>query len=262
MKIITWNVNGLRAIWKKGALQELLKNEDPDIFCLNETKSTPEQLTPDIKTGNGKYKSFFESATSRKGYSGVAIYSKIEPQKVEGILGNILKLKEEIFLDNEGRFIMAEYDKFYLLNCYWPNGGKSPEHFLYKLEYYKHFLKLAKQLEKNKPVIFVGDINATVSDIDLARPKENAGELGCTPEERAELKVYTEEFIDIWRKQNPDNQEYTWWDMKTRARDRNVGWRIDYIFISKSLEKKVNSIKILGGHLGSDHCPVVLDIDF
>jgi exodeoxyribonuclease-3 len=260
MKIITWNVNGLRAIWKKGALQELIKNENPDIIGLQETKSEVEQLTDETKDAGG-YFSFFESSTMRKGYSGVAIYSKTQPKEVKGILGNILKLSTEEFLDNEGRFIMAEYEKFYLLNCYWPNGGKSPEHFLYKLEYYKKFLELAKKLEKQKPVIFMGDINATVADIDLARPKENAGELGCTPEERAELAKYCENFLDTWRDANPLKQEYTWWDMKTRARERNVGWRIDYIFVSKTLKDKIKRIEILGSHLGSDHSPVVLEID-
>jgi exodeoxyribonuclease III len=260
MKIITWNVNGLRAIWRKGALQELIQKENPDIVGIQETKSLFEQLKDETADEFG-YFSFFESATNRKGYSGVAIYSKENPKDVKSILGNILKLTEEEFLDNEGRFIMAEYPKFYLLNCYWPNGGKSPEHFLYKLEYYKKFLTLAKELEKTKPVIFMGDINATVSDLDLARPKENAGELGCTPEERLELSKYCESFTDVWRENNPYKQEYTWWDMKTRARERNVGWRIDYIFISKVLKDKVKSIKILGDHFGSDHCPVVLEID-
>lgn len=257
MKIISWNVNGLRAVWKKGSLQELIKKENPDIICLQETKSHIEQLTDDTKDAGGYY-SFFESATMRKGYSGVAIYTKEQPIKVDGILAKITKDKN--FRDDEGRFIMAEYKNFFILNCYWPNGGKSPEHFLYKLEYYKKFLKLAKNLEKKKPVIFCGDINATVADIDLARPKENAGELGCTPEERHELGIYTKEFTDIWRKNNPDKSQYTWWDMKTRARDRNVGWRIDYFFISKILEKKVIKIEILGNQLGSDHCPVLLDL--
>ncbi len=257
MKIIEWNVNGLRAIWNKGALQELIQKENPDIICLNETKSTIEQLTDDTKDAGGYY-SFFESATMRKGYSGVAIYTKEHPIKVDGSLAKVLKDKN--FRDDEGRFIMAEYEKFYLMNTYWPNGGKSPEHFLYKLEYYKKFLSLAKKLEKKKPVIFCGDINATVADIDLARPKENAGKLGCTPEERAELAKYESEFIDIWRKQNPEKSEYTWWDMKTRSRDKNVGWRIDYFFISKVLEKNVKRIEILGSQMGSDHCPVVLEI--
>lgn len=264
MKIIAWNVNGLRAVWKKGAFQELIKKENPDIICLNETKSNIEQLSDDTRDAGG-YFSFFESATMRKGYSGVAIYSKEQPIKVTGTL--IQASKEYIkgkriskdFRDDEGRFIMAEYSNFFLMNCYWPNGGKSPEHFSYKLEYYQTFLNLAKNLDKIKPVVFCGDINATVADIDLARPKENAGSLGCTPEERAELVKYTSEFVDIWRKQNPNKSEYTWWDMKTRSRDRNIGWRIDYFFISKILEKKVKRIEILGSQMGSDHCPIVLE---
>ena len=166
-----------------------------------------------------------------------------------------------MFLDNEGRTIVAEYENFYLINCYWPNGGKSEEHFNYKLEYYKKFLELARKLEKKKPVIFCGDVNATVADIDLARPKENEGHVGCTPEERDLLTEWKKHFLDIWREHNPKKEEYTWWDMKTRARDRNIGWRIDYFFISKSLESKVKKIKILGDQFGSDHCPLILEID-
>jgi exodeoxyribonuclease-3 len=169
-------------------------------------------------------------------------------------------MQDKNFLDNEGRTIFAEYEDFYFINCYFPNGGKSPEHFQYKLEYYKHFLKFAKKLEKKKPVIFLGDVNATVADIDLARAKDNAGKLGCTDEERALLKDFTDNFIDTWRTAYPDKVEYTWWDMKTRSRERNIGWRIDYIFISKSLWKKVKNIQILGDVLGSDHCPVMLEL--
>ncbi len=238
MKIITWNVNGLRAIEKKGELDNLIKNYKPDILCLQETKSEIEQLHDDLKNKEGYY-SFFESSQMRKGYSGVSIYTKIHPIKVIGTMG----YKESEFLDNEGRTIIAEYEEFYLLNCYFPNGGKSEEHFLYKLEYYKKFLQLVRKLEKKKPVIFCGDVNATVSDIDLARPKENEGHVGCTPEERELLSEFKKYFLDIWRENNPETQEYTWWDMKTRARDRNIGWRIDYFFISKSLEKKVKQIK-------------------
>lgn len=254
MKIITWNVNGIRAIWKKGELQNLIKSEKPDILGIQETKAEIEQLDDDTKNHEG-YFTFFESSTMRKGYSGVAIYTKIHPVKVTGTMGT------KDFLDNEGRTIVAEYENFYLINCYWPNGGKSPEHFQYKLEYYKHFLKLAQKLEKKKPVIFVGDVNATRTDLDLARPKENIGHVGCTPEERELLKGFSNNFIDIWRDKNPGVPEYTWWDMKSGARARNIGWRIDYIFISKVLEKKVKSIKILGEQMGSDHCPVVLEID-
>jgi len=255
MKIITWNVNGLRAIERKGELDNLIKNYSPDIICLQETKSHIEQREDNTKDKQGYY-SFFESANNRKGYSGVAIYSKIQPIRVSGTMG----YKEKEFLDNEGRVIVAEYDNFYLLNGYFPNGNKSEEHFKYKLEYYRRFLNLVRKLEEKKPVIFCGDVNATVADIDLARPKENAGQVGCTPEERELLAEWKKYFLDIWRKENPEKQEYTWWDMKTFARERNVGWRIDYFFISQSLEEKVQEIKILGEIYGSDHCPLLLDV--
>jgi exodeoxyribonuclease-3 len=254
MKIITWNVNGIRAIWKKEELQNLIKSEKPDILGIQETKAEVEQLTDETKNHEGYY-TFFESSTMRKGYSGVGLFTKTQPVKVTGTMG------AKNFLDNEGRTLVAEYEKFYLINCYWPNGGKSPEHFQYKLEYYKHFLDLARKLEKKKPVIFMGDVNATRTDIDLARPKENIGHVGCTPEERALLKKFSDNFIDVWREKNPEKQEYTWWDMKSGARARNIGWRIDYIFISKVLDKKVKRIEILGEQMGSDHCPVVLEID-
>lgn len=256
MKIITWNVNGLRAIEKKGELDNLIQKYSPDIICLQETKSEIWQLKDETKDKKGYY-SFFESAKNRKGYSGVAIYSKKNPEKVMATMG----YKEKDFLDNEGRTLISEYKDFYLINCYFPNGGKSDEHFLYKLEYYKRFLKLALKLEKEKPVIFCGDVNATVEDIDLARPKENAGKLGCTKEERDLLKEWNKYFIDIWREKNPKKEMYTWWDMKTRSRERNVGWRIDYFFISKSLEKKVKDIEILNDIYGSDHCPLLIDIE-
>lgn len=254
MKIITWNVNGLRSIWKKGELQNLIKKYQPDILGLQETKSHIEQLHDDTKNHDGYY-TYFESATMRKGYSGVAIYSRTEPLDVKATLS------DKKFLDDEGRTIIAEYEDFYLINCYWPNGGKSPEHFQYKLEYYDKFLKFAKKLEKIKPVIFLGDVNATVADIDLARSKENAGKLGCTPEERELLKKYTENFVDTYRTAYPEKVEYTWWDMKTRSRDRNIGWRIDYIFVSKVLWDKVKNIQILGNVFGSDHCPVMIELD-
>ena len=254
MKIISWNVNGLRSIWRKGELQNLIKKYKPDILGLQETKSTIEQLDDETKDHMGYY-TYFESATMRKGYSGVAIYSKEHALKVTGTLG------DKNFIDDEGRTIIAEYKDFYFINCYFPNGGKSAEHFQYKLDYYDKFLKLAKKLEKNKPVIFLGDINATVADIDLARPKENKGQLGCTDDERNRLAKYCTDFVDTYRDKYPTKQEYTWWDMKTRSRERNVGWRIDYIFISKSLKDKVKIIKILNDVYGSDHCPVMLELD-
>jgi exodeoxyribonuclease-3 len=258
MKIISWNVNGLRAVWNKGALQELLAKESPDILCIQETKATEEQLTDAQKTLEGKYVSIFESAKNRKGYSGVAIYTKekLSFKLVHATLG------KKDFYDEEGRTIVAEFEDFYLINCYFPNGGKSPEHYEYKLEYYKHFLALAKKLEKKKPVIWCGDVNATNSDIDLARPKENAGKLGCTEPERKALAHFVENFTDTYRYIQGDKIQYTWWDMKTRSREKNVGWRIDYMYTSEGLKDKIKNAHILDDVMGSDHCPISLEIDF
>jgi exodeoxyribonuclease-3 len=254
MKIITWNVNGIRAIWKKGELQNLVEKERPDILAIQETKAEIEQLEDETKNHAGYY-SFWESSKVRKGYSGVAIFTKDHPVKVTGTM------QLDHFEDNEGRFIMAEYEKFYFINCYFPNGGKSLEHFEYKLEYYKHFLDLAKKLEKTKPVIFVGDVNTAQEEIDLARPKENEKHVGFTMPERDLVRNFSKNFVDIWREKNPGVAKYSWWDVKTRSRDRNIGWRIDYIFISKSFVNKVKKIEILNDQMGSDHCPVMLEID-
>jgi exodeoxyribonuclease-3 len=263
MKIITWNVNGLRAIEKKGELDNLIKKYSPDIVCLQETKSEIEQLEDNTKDKEGYY-SFFESAKNRKGYSGVATYTKIHPEKVIG--SPLTKI-----LDNEGRTLITEFTNFYLLNIYFPNGGKSEEHFHYKLKYYKEILSLCRNLEnppshkasagQGKPVIFCGDINTAVEEIDLANPKQNRDHVGFKDIEREHIREFKKYFLDIWREMNPEKVEYTWWAAITKARERNVGWRIDYFFISKSLEKKVRQIKILGDQYGSDHCPVFLEID-
>lgn len=256
MKIITWNVNGLRAVERKGELDNLIKKYSPDIICIQETKSEIEQLEDNTKDKEGYY-SFFESAKNRKGYSGVAIYTKIHPENISGTMG----YKEEEFLDNEGRTIIAEYKDFYLLNCYFPNGGKSEEHFNYKLEYYKKFLHLVRRLEKEKPIIFCGDVNTAAEEIDLSRPKENRTHVGFTDIEREHVREFKKYFIDIWREENPDKVEYTWWDVKTRSREKNIGWRIDYFFISKGLKEKVEDIKILGDQYGSDHAPMLIDVN-
>jgi exodeoxyribonuclease-3 len=260
IKLVSWNVNGIRAIWKKGAMQEFVTKNNPDILVLQETKSTPDQLTEEMKSFNG-YTSYFESSSMRKGYSGVAIYTKEKPIKVTGTILKALGEKEsEQFMDNEGRTLIAEYENFYLMNCYWPNGGKSEDHYNYKLSYYEKTLKLMQKLEKKKPVIFTGDINATVADMDLARPKENAGKLGCTEPERERLRRFVDNFVDTYRLINHDKVQYTWWDMKTRSREKNVGWRIDYFFVSKSLHKDVVDAKIMDEVMGSDHCPILLEV--
>jgi exodeoxyribonuclease-3 len=271
VKLISWNVNGIRAGFKKDTLKQIYEGElKADVIGLQETKCEISQLTKEQLNYYG-YKSVFESARNRKGYSGVAIYSILPFTLVHATMN------KKDFYDEEGRTLVAEFEKFYFINCYFPNGGKSDEHYLYKLEYYRHFLELAQKLEKKKhkiknedgseeiffkPVIFTGDINATNTDLDLARPKENKDKLGCTEPERTALKKFTDNFVDTYRKINGDKVQYTWWDMKTGSRAKNVGWRIDYFYTSKSLESNIMSSKIHDDIYGSDHCPISLDIKF
>ncbi len=251
MKIISWNVNGLRALHRKGNFEWLI-SQSPDIFCIQETKSHPDQLPDEVRNPNG-YRSFFNWPKEKKGYSGVAVYTKKEP----------IRASESGISDIEGRILELEFEKFFLLNIYFPNGGGGPDRLSYKLKFYETFLKYTEKLSKTKPVIFCGDINTAHKEIDLARPKENETNTGFLPEERAWIdKVVKRGFVDIFREFNPElSGAYTYWDMKTFARDRNVGWRIDYFFVSKDLVKKVKSANIYSGIFGSDHCPIELDIE-
>lgn len=254
MKLVSWNVNGIRAGFKKDTFRQVFEM-GTDIIAVQETKCEVSQLSDEQLNYFG-YSSVFESARNRKGYSGVAVY--VKPDIKYKLLHATLDKKD--FYDEEGRTIVLEFEKFYFINCYFPNGGKSDEHYQYKLDYYDNFLSLVKKLEKKKPVIFTGDINATNTDIDLARPKENKDKLGCTKPERDRLKNFTDNFIDTYRYINGDKIQYTWWDMKTRSREKNVGWRIDYFYTSKSLEDKIKDAKILDHIQGSDHCPIVLEL--
>jgi exodeoxyribonuclease-3 len=250
LSIITWNVNGLRAVHRKGAFDRILV-ENADILCIQETKSLPEQLPEEARNPVG-YHSYFHFPTIKKGYSGVAIYSKEEPVKVTNDLG----IHE---MDQEGRVIMAEYEDFILINIYFPNGGGAPERLEYKLAFYEHFLKFIDKLHKRQlNIIFCGDVNVAHRAIDLARPKENEKHVGFLPIERAWVdKVIDHEWTDVFRHFNPEKVgAYTYWDMKTFARERNVGWRIDYFFASTEMLKKIKSVEILDTILGSDHCPV------
>jgi exodeoxyribonuclease III len=253
MLLVSWNVNGIRAAFNKDTFKQVFEL-GADIICVQETKAEIGQLTAEQQNYYG-YKSVFESSRTRKGYSGVAVYSRVPFTLLHATMN------AKNFVDEEGRTLVCEFEKFYLINTYFPNGGKSDEHYMYKLEYYTHFLALAKKLEKKKPVIFCGDINATNADIDLARPKENAGKLGCTEAERNALKKFTTDFVDTYRHINGDTVQYTWWDMKTRSRDKNVGWRIDYFYTSKVLQKNIRKAEIRDDIYGSDHCPVTLEIE-
>lgn len=252
MRIISWNVNGFRANIKKGGFDWFL-NESPDIYCLQEVKAEASQLDEKVVHPQG-YFSYFDHSKGRKGYSGVAIYSKVEPEKVEYGLG-----KPE--LDQEGRFIALFFKEFVLVNTYFPNGGGGPERLKFKLEYYEEFLSYINNLKKKgHEIIFCGDVNTAHNEIDLARPKENVDNTGFLPIERAWLdKVVQAGYVDVFRHFYPKEVgKYTYWDMKTFARDRNVGWRIDYFFVTDSLLKKVKKTAILEQVMGSDHCPIEL----
>lgn len=253
MRLISWNVNGLRAIVKKDKWNQLFEL-DPDIICLQETKAHPEQLPPEIQNPQG-YHGYFDHSKMRKGYSGVAIFSKIKPERVEYSLG-----KPE--LDKEGRMIIAYFKDFVLLNGYFPNGGEDPARLKYKLEFYDQFLKFIEKLRKSgKKIVFCGDVNTAHNEIDLARPKENSDHTGFLRIERDWLdKVVAKGYIDTFRHLYPEKVKYSWWDMKTFARERNVGWRIDYFFVSADLKDKIKKAEILNDVFGSDHCPVVLEL--
>lgn len=254
MKIVSWNVNGLRSLAKNGYWESFLKTTKPDIFCLQETKASPDQLPETFLSPLG-YSAFFSSCQVKKGYSGVAIYSRIEPLSIIYGMG----IPE---FDQEGRFIGAEYEDFWLLNAYFPNGGQGPERLDYKLRFYDAFLAFAEKLRKQKPVIFCGDVNTAHEEIDLARPKENEGNTGFLPEERAWIdEAVNAGYIDSFRHFSPTTkQAYTYWDMKTHARDRNVGWRLDYFFVSSELTKRITKAEIHPGVYGSDHCPVSITL--
>jgi exodeoxyribonuclease-3 len=254
MKIICWNVNGIRALAKKGGFDWII-NESPDIFCFQETKAHPEQLDEGIRNPEGYY-SYFDHSKVKKGYSGVAVYTKTKPEKVEYGLG----IQE---FDEEGRMLALFFADFIFINCYFPNGGGGPERLDYKMRFYDEFLKyIDKYTKKGIPLVFCGDVNTAHTEIDLARPKENEKNTGFLPEERTWIdKVVGHGFTDVYRKFYPDlKNKYTWWDMKTFARERNVGWRIDYFFANKFFVDKIKSTKIHDNILGSDHCPISIDI--
>ncbi|MFA5095549.1 MAG: exodeoxyribonuclease III [Candidatus Paceibacterota bacterium] len=255
MKIISWNTNGLRATVKQGFFMPLFKEEKPDILCLQETKAEPDQLTEETRNVPGYY-SYFSYSKLRKGYSGVAIYSKEKPKEIFYGMG----IKK---FDGEGRIVGAKFENFTIITAYFPNGGQGPHRLKYKLEFYETFLKFILRLRKNgEHVIFCGDVNTSHKEIDLARPKANEENTGFLPIERAWIdKVIKNNFIDVFRKFYPNKiGAYTYWDMKTFARDRNVGWRFDYFFASSEIIAKIKGTGILSDYYGSDHCPIWLEI--
>ena len=250
MKLISWNVNGLRAVLKKNFL-EFLAAEQPDVLCLQETKCTPddvEQLWP------ASYTTFWNFA-QKKGYSGTAIFTNEHPLNVEPHLG----ITEH---DNEGRVLTAEYADFFLVNVYTPNSKRGLERLPYRQRWDADFLKFLKQLERKKPVIFCGDLNVAHTEIDLANPKANVRNHGFTIEERNGFTAFVAAgFVDTFREFEKGGGHYTWWSPMGGARSRNIGWRLDYFLISHSLRPRLKKASILPKILGSDHCPVVIEIE-
>ncbi len=252
--MLCWNVNGIRAAHKKGFLDWMVK-ESPDILCVQETKAMAEQLPDGLRDVPG-YRSFFVSPKEKGGYSGVALYTKTEPDKVEFGMG------ADRF-DDEGRIIAATYPGFVLYNVYFPNGKASPERLRYKMDFYEAFLEIAaKRVRKGDNIIVCGDVNTAHKEIDLARPKENQKISGFLPEEREWMDRFVAAgFVDTYRVFDHSPDRYTWWDMKTKARERNVGWRIDYFYVSKGLLPNLREAFILESVQGSDHCPIGIEVD-
>lgn len=250
MKIISWNVNGLRSVYKKGFL-EWLEETAADIVCLQETKIQESQLTFDLIKANNYY-SFFSSA-QRKGYSGTAVYSKKKPLMVKRKLGMDR-------FDNEGRTLELKYPRFTLINLYMPHGGRQKENLEYKLQVYGSLFKKLEKIKKKK-VILVGDFNIAHEEIDLARPRQNQSNIMFTLKERKQIdKLIKLGFTDSFRKFHKEGGSYTWWPYFRNARERNLGWRIDYAFISQGLLSKLKDGFILPKVKGSDHCPIGIEI--
>jgi exodeoxyribonuclease-3 len=249
-KIISWNVNGIRAVQKKG-FDDFIKQENPDIICIQETKAHPDQ----VNIGLDDYKYKYWNSAQKKGYSGTAIFSKIKPIEVEYNL-NIDKH------DNEGRVITLYFNNYNLVTVYTPNSKRDLSRLNYRQkEWDIDFLKFLKKLENDNPVIFCGDLNVAHKEIDLKNPKTNKRNAGFTDEERGGFDNYINaDFIDTFREFNNEEGHYTWWSYMFNSRARNVGWRIDYFCISKILKQKIKNSYILPEIMGSDHAPVVLEI--
>lgn len=262
MKIMSWNINGIRAVHKKGLFVPFIEKYQPDILCLQETKAEQHQSEVDLPD----YEEYWNSAV-KKGYSGTAIFTKEKPIAVvlnvpEAILKKY-KLKDKYGDPNtEGRITAAEFKDFYVVSVYTPNAKDDLSRIpLRHKQWDPAFLEYMKSLEKKKPVIFCGDLNVAHTEEDLARPKENLGNKGFTDEEREGIQnIIDAGFTDTFRIFTKGNGHYTWWSHFANARARNVGWRIDYIFVSSKLAKKIKTAKILPEVMGSDHCPVLVEI--
>jgi exodeoxyribonuclease-3 len=248
MKFISWNVNGIRAVIKKG-FYDFVENYNPDILCLQEIKANKEQV--DLKLDSYPYQ--YWNSAEKKGYSGTSIFSKIKP--VNEMYG--IGIEEH---DQEGRVITLEFEDYYLVTVYTPNSKRELLRLEYRQRWDSDFLKFVKSLESKKPVIFCGDLNVAHKEIDLKNPKTNHRNPGFTDEERSSFdNIVNAGFIDTFREFNNDGGHYTWWSYMFQARQKDIGWRIDYFCTSKSLKSNLKDAYILKDVLGSDHAPVVLE---
>ncbi|MGE7878912.1 exodeoxyribonuclease III [Peribacillus muralis] len=248
MKLVSWNVNGIRACVKKGFL-DYFKDVDADIFCLQETKLQEGQISLDLEG----YHQYWNYAL-KKGYSGTAIFTKEKPLSVKYGVGDLTE-------EPEGRIITLEYEKFYMVNVYTPNAKRDLTRLDYRLEWEEAMIQYLKELDRVKPVIFCGDLNVAHQEIDLKNPKPNIGNSGFTPEERGKMtELLHAGFIDTFRHFYPLQEgAYTWWSYMSKVRERNIGWRIDYFIVSKRLSGSLMDANIHCDIMGSDHCPVILE---
>ena len=252
MKVICWNVNGLRAVWKKGFL-DFLEREMPDVLCVQETKMQSGQVTQELLNPLGYFSHW--AFAERAGYSGVATFSQEKPRSVQIELGGGRH-------DSEGRLVLTEFDEFTLVNVYIPNGGMGDHRVEYKLNYYDEMLDMLERLRKEgRFLIICGDFNTAHTEMDLARPQDNVNVSGFLPVERAWMDRFIEAgYVDMFRHLHPDARDaYTWWSFRTAARKRNVGWRIDYFFVNKEFAHRVKRCEHLDDVEGSDHCPLMLE---
>lgn len=272
LSIVSWNINGIRAVWKRGDLQNFIATHQPDILCVQETKAEPSQL-PDELVQEGlihnSYHVTYHSCSRRKGYSGVATFSKMKP--VQSSVGFGIET-----FDIEGRVVQSDFDEFVLLNVYFPNGQvKGDEHRIdtaeaesrrarlqYKLDFYDAlFAHCAEMRKQGRKLIVSGDYNTAHYEIDLARPKENLNTTGFLQSERVKLNdIVAQGYVDTFREFDTTPDNYTWWSMQQRARERNIGWRIDYHFVTTDLLPKLSSASIHPEVVGSDHCPVKITL--
>ena len=254
MKLVSWNVNGLRAVVTKG-FENFFKEINADVFCVQETKMQEEQLDDNIRKIFDGYYCYWNSA-EKKGYSGTAVFSKMKPLNVTYGIG----IEEH---DKEGRVITVEYEKFYLVNCYTPNAKRELERLDYRMIWEDEFRKYLLKLNETKPVVLCGDLNVAHEEIDLKNPKTNRGNAGFTDEEREKMtQLLSSGFTDSFRYLYPDKAGvYSWWSYMFKAREKNAGWRIDYFIVSKSIEEKIKESYIFSEVMGSDHCPVGIDLE-